>query len=61
MRKVLKIIAILIAAIVALLLLAFATAAAVPAIQDPPIDMDNHGAGSSSVAPAGFICDGLPG
>ena len=52
MRKVLKIIAILIAAIVALLLLAFATAAAVPAIQDPPIDMDNHGAGSSSVAPA---------
>ena len=52
MRKVLKIITLILAALVALLLLAFTTAAAVPVIQDPPIDMTNHGAGSSSVAPA---------
>ena len=52
MRKALKIIGIIIGVIVALVLLAFTTAASVPAIKDPPVDMSSHGAGSSSVEPA---------
>ena len=34
----------------ALIMLAFTTAASVPVVKDPPVDMNNHGAGSSSVA-----------
>lgn len=52
MRKVLKIIGIILVVLLALLLLAFVVAAAVPVQKDPPIDMANHGAGSSSVEPA---------
>ena len=52
MRKVLKIIGIVIGVIVALVMLAFTTAASVPVIKDPPVDLNNHGAGSSSVEPA---------
>ena len=52
MRKLLKIVGIIIAVIVALLLLAMVVAAAVPAPRDTPVDMNNHGAGSSSVEPA---------
>ena len=52
MRKVIKVIGIIVGVIVALVLLAFTTAASVPVIKDPPVDMNNHGAGSSSVEPA---------
>jgi len=52
MPKVLKIIGIIVVVLVALLLLAFVVAAAVPAEKDPPVDMANHGAGSTSVEPA---------
>lgn len=52
MRKVVKIIGVILGVIIALVLLAFTTAASVPAVKDPPVDMNNHGAGSSSVEPA---------
>lgn len=52
MRKVVKIIGVILGVIIALVLLAFTTAASVPVIKDPPVDMNNHGAGSSSVEPA---------
>ena len=52
MRSLLKILGIVIAIFAGLLLLAFGVAAAVPPQVDPPIDMANHGAGSSSVEPA---------
>ena len=52
MRKLIKVIGIIVGVIVALVLLAFTTAASVPVIKDPPVDMNNHGAGSSSVEPA---------
>ena len=38
--------------ILVLLLIGFVVAALVPQQSDPPVDMANHGAGSSSVAPA---------
>ncbi len=52
MRKVLKIIGIIFIVLLALVLLAFAVAAAVPPQVDPAVDMSNHGAGSTSVEPA---------
>lgn len=52
MRKIAKIFGIIIGVIVAVLLLAFVVAAAVPVESDPPVDMANHGAGSSSIEPA---------
>lgn len=52
MSKVLKIIAIAVLVVAGLLLLAFGALALVPVEKDPPIDMNNHGAGSSSVEPA---------
>lgn len=52
MKRVLKWIGIVLLAILALLLAAAIVAAAVPLPQDPPLDMNNHGAGSSSVEPA---------
>ena len=52
MRKALKVLAGIVAVIAVLLVLAFGAAAAVPLESDPPIDMANHGAGSSSVEPA---------
>jgi cytochrome c peroxidase len=42
----------IVGAILAVLLAGFAAAALTPPQSDPPLDMDNHGAGSSSVAPA---------
>ncbi|MBK7218553.1 MAG: hypothetical protein IPH95_16225 [Candidatus Promineofilum sp.] len=52
MRRVLKVMLWIVGVVAGLLLLAFGVAAAVPLASDPPIDMANHGAGSSSVAPA---------
>ena len=52
MRTVLKIVAGVIVALVAVLLIGFVVAAAVPGASDPPVDMNAHGAGSSSVEPA---------
>jgi parallel beta-helix repeat protein len=52
MRRVLRSLLWIAGVVLALLLLAFGVAAAVPLESDPPIDMANHGAGSSSVAPA---------
>ena len=52
MRRVLRSLLWIVGVVLALLLLAFGVAAAVPLESDPPIDMANHGAGSSSVAPA---------
>ncbi len=52
MRKVAKLIAIIITVLVIALSLAFVVAALVPVESDPPVDMANHGAGSSSVEPA---------
>ena len=52
MRKIVRIIGIVIGVILAALLLAFVVAAAVPVKSDPPVDMANHGAGSSSIEPA---------
>ncbi|MBP9503415.1 MAG: right-handed parallel beta-helix repeat-containing protein [Candidatus Promineofilum sp.] len=52
MRKLGKIIGIIFGVIAALLLVAFVVGAAVPLPTDPQVDMANHGAGSSSVAPA---------
>ena len=52
MRRVLRSLLWIVGIMLVLLLLAFGVAAAVPLESDPPIDMANHGAGSSSVAPA---------
>lgn len=52
MRTLLKIAAGIVIALLALLLVGFVVAAAVPGESDPPVDMNAHGAGSSSVAPA---------
>lgn len=52
MRKVLKVIGISALVFLALLVIVFGVLAFMPAEKDPPIDMNNHGAGSSSVEPA---------
>ena len=52
MRKVLRSLLWIVGIMLTLLLLAFGVAAAVPLESDPPIDMANHGAGSSSAEPA---------
>jgi parallel beta-helix repeat protein len=51
-RTILKITLAILAGLLVLLLVAFVVAAAVPVESDPAIDMNAHGAGSSSVEPA---------
>jgi cytochrome c peroxidase len=52
MRTVLKWLLSIVAGFVGLLLLLFIVAGLIPPEMDPPVDMDNHGAGSSSVQPS---------
>ncbi|RMH00366.1 MAG: hypothetical protein D6706_04010 [Chloroflexi bacterium] len=52
MSTILKWIARLLGGLVAVLVVIFLIAAAFPLPQDPPVDMENHGAGASSVEPS---------